>query len=40
MKCYNVFMPIRGHIAILLTAVAFSATPSNCVDAVIDGDGD
>ena len=25
MKCYNVFMPIRGHIAILLTAVAFAA---------------
>ena len=25
MKCYNVRMPIRGHIAILLTAVAFAA---------------
>ena len=25
MKCYNVHMPIRGHIAILLTAVAFAA---------------
>ncbi len=25
MKCYNVFMPIRGHIAIFLTIVAFAA---------------
>ena len=25
MKCYNVFMPIKGHIVILLTVVAFAA---------------
>ena len=25
MKCYNTFMPIKGHIAILLTVVAFAA---------------
>ena len=33
MKCYNVFMPIRGHIAIFLTIVAFAAFARKAVAA-------
>ena len=33
MKCYNVFMPIKGHIAILLTSVAFAALARTAIRA-------